>query len=86
MKKIVILFLTISVLFLSSCTSKKLKLPDLEGVYLPDAKEILNELKLIPAMKFEESDDENNGNVIRTIPEKGTELEAYSRVELYIGR
>ena len=59
-------------------------MPDLQGVFLPDAREALEELKLIPAIMFEENDDVDRSNIIRTVPDAGTKLEPYSRVELYV--
>ena len=48
------------------------------------AKEVLDELKLIPAIYYIETDEYNIDTVIKTVPEAGTKLKPYERVELHM--
>ena len=84
MKKSIWAISIILILFLTSCGTETVILPDLRGVRQKKAKEVLDELKLIPAIYYIETDEYNIDTVIKTVPEAGTKLKPYDRVELHM--
>ena len=83
MKRIVALVLVIvTVLSFTSCGT--VKIPQIANVDEDTAKTILASNSLIPAIKYENSEDVTKGCVIKTTPKIGSSVKKNSVVTLYI--
>ena len=90
MKKIcLILSVCILVLSLSSCgetvvPDDRISIPDIIDTDEATAKNVLSSNGLIPIVKYENSDNIEEGNVIRTTPDIGTLVDKNSKITIYI--
>jgi len=90
MKKIIILLLVSTMLLcFTACgetvsPNNRITIPDILDTDETTAKNILSSNGLIPSIKYENSEEFEQGNVIRTEPQIGESVEKNSKVTIYI--
>ena len=85
-KKIVLFILTITMLLsLVACgEDNRVSIPDVIDTDEASAKNILSSNSLIPSIKYEYDNDIKQGNVIKTTPAVGTQVDKNSKITVYI--
>lgn len=73
-------------LALASCSSPKVKVPDLSGTDVSSAKSIITGLGLVPTVEEEYSDEIEAELVISTDPVSGMEVEPNSKVKIVVSK
>ncbi|MBE5939415.1 MAG: PASTA domain-containing protein [Lachnospiraceae bacterium] len=84
-----ILLVCVLVLSLTGCSKipfldNRIAIPDIVDTDEATAKNILSSNGLIPSVKYENNDNVEQGNVIRTEPEIGTKVDKNSKITIYI--
>ena len=86
MRKIIHTFILATlVLFLVSC-EKAIIVPDIKGVDEETAKSVLVNNEIVPKVSYEYSNSVEEGNVIRTNPAIGVEVEKNQPITVYVSK
>lgn len=86
MRKIIHTFILVTlVLFLMSC-EKAIIVPDIKGVDEETAKSVLVNNEIVPKVSYEYSNSIIEGNVIRTNPAVGVEVEKNQSIIVYVSK